>query len=109
MCYGQFSQALRRPKHLICIPADPGPPEGADLIDDLSRVGAVSGQIATMKGEVWGKLAEVSQNRLKGAPIAVDIRHNCDSHFVPSSLSATGKGQYSQASSDRPDYKYSKS
>src|SRR6266576_5273817 len=32
---GKFSQTLRGPKHLIRIPADPGPPEGPDLVDDV--------------------------------------------------------------------------
>src|ERR1700730_1323817 len=49
---GKFSQTFRRPKHLICIPANTGPPERADLIDDVRRVSSTSRQIAAMENEV---------------------------------------------------------
>jgi hypothetical protein len=79
---GEFSQAFRRPKHLICIPADPGPPQGANLIDDVRRVSSTGSQIAAMDYEVRCNLPQVGENRFEGAPIAVNIRYDCDSHFV---------------------------
>ncbi len=82
MCGGIFSHTFRGPKHLICIPADPGPPEGADLIDDLRRVSSTGSQIAAMENEVGCDLPQVGENCLEGAPIAVNIRYDCDSHFV---------------------------
>ncbi len=79
---GEFSQTLRGPKHLICVPPDPGPLEGADLIDDVRRVRSTVSQIAAVENEVRRNLAQVGENSLEGAPIAVNIRYYCDSHFL---------------------------
>jgi hypothetical protein len=68
------SQTFRRPKHLIRIPAHPGPFEGADLIDDVRRVRSTGSQIAAMQNEVRCNLPQVPDNGLEGAPIAVNIR-----------------------------------
>ncbi len=89
---GIFSQTLRGPKHLIGIPADPGPPQGADLIDDLRRVSSTGSQIATMENEVRRDLPQVGENGLESAPIAVDIRYDCDSHFVRCRFCDDGPG-----------------
>jgi len=82
VCGGIFSQTLRRPKHLIRIPAHPGPPERADLIDDLRRVSSPRSQIPAMDNGVRCNLPQVRDNGLQGAPIAVNIRYDRDSHFV---------------------------
>jgi hypothetical protein len=82
VCDGLFRQTFRRPKHLIRIPANPGPPQRADLIDDLRRVSSARSQIPAMDNEVRRNLPQVRDNGLEGAPIAVNIRNDCDSHFV---------------------------
>src|SRR6266705_4804110 len=79
---GKFRQTFRGPKHLIGIPADPGPPERADLIDDVRRVRSTVSQIAPMENEVRRDLPQVGDNRLEGAQIAVNIRYDGDFHFV---------------------------
>jgi hypothetical protein len=78
---GKFSQTLRGPKHLIGIPADPGPPEGADLVDDVRRVRSTVSQIAAMENKVGCDLPKVGDNCLEGTSIAVNIRYYCDPHF----------------------------
>src|SRR5216684_6072711 len=82
VCGGIFSQTFRRPKHLIRIPADPGPPERADLIDDLRLMRSPRSQIPAMDNDVWRNLPQVRDNGLEGAPIPVNIRYDRDSHFV---------------------------
>src|ERR1700730_15865706 len=62
---GEFSQTFRGPKHLICVPADPGPPEGADLIDDVARMSPPGTQIAAMENEVSCNLPQVGENCLE--------------------------------------------
>jgi hypothetical protein len=73
---------FREPQHLIGIPADPGPPQGADLIDNVRRVRSTGSQIAAMENEVRRELPQVRDNGLEGVPIPVNIRYDCDSHFV---------------------------
>jgi len=46
-CHGQLREPLWGPKHVVSIPGDPGPPEKADLIDDISRVGTIGSQIVS--------------------------------------------------------------
>lgn len=70
-------------------PSD-GPPEGADLIDDVRRVSSTVSQIAAMENEVRCDLPQVGENCLEGAPIAVNIRYDCDSHFVRCRLCDNG-------------------
>src|SRR5439155_19590085 len=79
---GIFSQRFRGPKHLIGVPADPGPPERTDLVDDLRRVSSTGSQIAAMDNQVGCNLPQVGENGLEGAPVAVNIRYDCDSHLV---------------------------
>src|SRR6266571_3887191 len=79
---GKFRQTFRGPEHLIGVPANPGPPERADLIDDVRRVSSTVSQIAAMENEVRRNLPQVGDNRLEGAPVAVNIRYDGDSHFV---------------------------
>jgi hypothetical protein len=52
------------------------------LIDDLRRVSSTGSQITAMKNEVRRKLPQVRDNGLEGAPIPMNIRYDCDSHFV---------------------------
>jgi hypothetical protein len=86
----KFSQTLRAPEHLISIPADPGPPEGADLIDDVCGVRSAVSQIATMENKVRCDLPQVRDNRLEGTSIAVNIRYYSDPHFVRCRLGEYG-------------------
>src|SRR6266851_1132291 len=79
---GKFRQTFWGPKHLIGVPADPGPPEPADLIDDVRRVSSTVSQIAAMENELRRNLSQIGDNRLEGAPVAVNIRYDRDSHFV---------------------------
>jgi len=81
-CGGKFRQTFRGPKHLIGIPANPGPSERADLIDDVRRVSSTVSQIAAMENQVRRDLPQISDNRLEGASIAMNIRYDRDSHFV---------------------------
>ena len=81
-CGGKSCQTFRCPKHLIGIPADPGPPERADLIDDVRRVSSTVSQIAAMENQVRRDLPQISDNRLEGASIAMNIRYDGDFHFV---------------------------
>src|SRR6266571_2368105 len=62
-CGGKSCQTFRCPKHLIGIPADPGPSERADLIDDVRRVRSTVSQIAPMENEVRRDLPQVGDNR----------------------------------------------
>jgi hypothetical protein len=82
VCGGIFSQTFGGPKHLIGIAADAGPRESAELIDDVGWVRSPGGQIAAMDNEVGRNLAQVGENGLEGAPVAVNIRYDGDSHFV---------------------------
>ena len=84
MCGGIFSHTFRGPKHLVGIPADPGPSERADLIDDFRRVSSPGGQIAAMDNQVRRNLPQVGENGLEGAPIAVNVRYDRDSHLSSS-------------------------
>jgi hypothetical protein len=52
------------------------------LIDDLGWMGAADGQIAAVENEVRCDLPQVGEDCLEGAPIAVDVRYDCDSHLV---------------------------
>jgi hypothetical protein len=79
----KFGQTFRRPKHLVCIPAHAGPPEGTDLIDNLGRVRSAVSQIAAMDHEVRCNLPQVGKNCLEGAQVAVNVRYDCDTHFAP--------------------------
>src|SRR5580704_643256 len=81
-CGRKFSQTFGGPKHLVCISADSGPCERANLIDNLSRVRSSVSQIAAMYHEVGCDLSQVGENCLEGAPIAVNIRYDGDSHLV---------------------------
>ena len=78
---GIFGQRFRGPKHLIGISTDPGPPQRANLVDDVRRVGSTGSQIAAMENEVGCNLLEVIENGLEGAPIAMKVRYDCDSHL----------------------------
>ena len=66
----------------VDIPADPGPPQRADLIDDFRRVRSAVSQIAAMNDAVRCNLPQISENCLKGAQVAVNIRNDRDSQFV---------------------------
>ena len=79
---GKLSQTLRGPKHLIGIPANPGPPEGADLVDDVRRVSSPGSQIPAMENQVRCHLLQVGEHGLEGPPIAVNIRYDGNSHFA---------------------------
>jgi len=47
-----------------------------------TRISSTGSQIAAMENEVRCNLPQVGKNCLEGAPIAVNIRYYCDSHFV---------------------------
>src|SRR5260370_41972121 len=79
---GKFCQTFRGPKHLIGVSADPGPAEPADLIDDVRRVSSTVSQIAALENNVRCNLPQVGENGLEGAPVAVNIRYDRDSHSV---------------------------
>jgi hypothetical protein len=70
----KLRETFRGPEHLVGIPADSGPTEQADLIDDVRRVSATGSQITAVNYEVRRDLPQVSENRLEGAAIAVNIR-----------------------------------
>jgi hypothetical protein len=76
------SETFRSPKHLVGISADPGPSEGADLIDDLRRVSSTVSQIATMDDEVRRDLPQVGEHGFESAPVAVNVRYDRDSHLA---------------------------
>ncbi len=79
---GEFSQTFGSPEHFVCIAANSWPTEGADLIDDLRRVSAARGQVAAVENNIRRNLLQVGENRLEGAPIAVNVGYDCDSHYV---------------------------
>ena len=78
---GKFRQAFRRPQHLIGVPADSGPPERANLIDDLRRMRSAGRQIAAVNHEIRRDLSQIGEHRLERAAIAVNIRYDGDPQF----------------------------
>ena len=78
---GVFSKTLRSPKHFIGVSADSGPSEGANLIDDVSGMGATGCQISALENEVGSGALEVGENGLEAAAIAVNIGYDRGSHL----------------------------
>ena len=76
------SKTFRGPKHLVCIPADTGPPEGAELIDNLCPMRSTIGQITAMNHDVRRDLSQVRENCFEGAEVPMNIRYDRASHFV---------------------------
>jgi hypothetical protein len=73
ICGGILNQTLRGPKHFIHIPSDPGPTQGANLIDDLGRVSATGSQVAAVDNQVGRGVPQIRKNCLERAPVAVNI------------------------------------
>src|SRR5712675_207361 len=78
----KFTQTLRRPKHLIRIPADSRPPQRTNLVDHLRRMSPAVSQIAALDHQVRRNLPQVRQHSLKRPKVPVNIRYDRGSHFA---------------------------
>jgi hypothetical protein len=78
---GKFIQAFRRPQHLVGVPADSRPRQGANLIDDLGWARSAINQIAAVDNQVRRDLPQVGEDGFKRPKVPVDVRYDCDSHI----------------------------
>jgi hypothetical protein len=66
----------------IGVAEDARPPELADPIDDLDRVGAAERQVTTQDDDARSNLLEVGEDGLEGGQVAMDVRDDRDPHSV---------------------------